>query len=85
MRRAKSSCFNFRSAGRLAQRALTLSRQERARLAEELLASLNERPDPGIEAAWAAEIRRRIDEIEFGKAKLVSADEVFDEIRKMLK
>jgi len=69
----------------LARRARALSREDRLRLAEELLASLHEQPDPEIEAAWDEEIRRRIEEIESGKAKLVPAQEVFDEIRKMLK
>jgi putative addiction module component (TIGR02574 family) len=52
---------------------------------EDLLASLHEARDPEIEAAWDEEIRRRVEEIESGKAKLIPADEVFDEIRKMLK
>jgi putative addiction module component (TIGR02574 family) len=69
----------------LAQKARALSREDRARLAEELLASLHAHPDPEIEAAWDEEIRRRIEEIESGRAKLVPAEEVFDEIRKMLK
>jgi len=69
----------------LARRARALSREDRLRLAEELLASLHEQPDPEIEAAWDEEIRRRIEEIESGKAKLVPAQEVFDEIRKMLR
>jgi len=69
----------------LARRARALSREDRLRLAEELLASLHKQPDPEIEAAWGEEIRRRIEEIESGKAKLVPAQEVFDEIRKMLR
>jgi len=38
--------------------ALTLSATERAELAAELLASLDE-AEPDVEAAWAAEIERR--------------------------
>lgn len=68
----------------LAQKARTLPPEERARLAEELLASLHEEQSSEIEAAWDEEIRRRIAEIESGAA-LIPADEVFAEIRQMLK
>lgn len=50
------------------------------RLTEDLLAS-----DPGIEAAWKTEIDRRIEEIESGKVKGVSAEEVSARIQKILK
>jgi putative addiction module component (TIGR02574 family) len=69
----------------LAQKARTLPPEDRARLAEELLASLHEDSDAEIETAWDEEIRRRISEIESGTAKLISAEEVFAEIRQMLK
>ena len=69
----------------LVQKARTLPPEERARLAEELLASLHEDRGTEIEAAWDEEIRRRIAEIESGTVKLIPADEVFAEIRQMLK
>ena len=69
----------------LVQNARALPPEDRARLAEELLASLHEKGDSGVEAAWDEEIRRRIAEIESGTAKLIPADEVFAEIRQMLK
>ena len=40
-------------------RALQLEVAERAELAAELLASLDGEPDEDVEAAWAAEIKRR--------------------------
>lgn len=46
--------------------ALKLGLDERAELAAELLASLDGPPDPGAEAAWEAEIRRRVSAIEAG-------------------
>lgn len=55
------------------------------RLAEELLASLQGEPDAEVEAAWEAEIERRITEIESDKARLIPAEEVFAEARKLLK
>ena len=67
----------------LSQQAKTLSSEERATLAEELLASLQEAEEPAIEAAWDDEIRKRLDEVERGVAKLVPAEQVFAEIRRM--
>lgn len=40
--------------------ALALPLEERAELAADLLASLDGEPDEDVEAAWAAEIERRI-------------------------
>jgi putative addiction module component (TIGR02574 family) len=51
--------------------ALRLSEEERAALAGELLESLETEVDPDAEAAWAAEIRARVAEIESGRAKTV--------------
>ena len=52
---------------KLFQEAMTLPLDERARLAEELLASLDEKEDE-VEAAWAAEIQRRAQEVREGTA-----------------
>lgn len=51
--------------------AMRLDVGERAELAAELLASLEGEPDADVEAAWAAEIRRRVQRIERGESKLV--------------
>jgi len=67
----------------LSQRARELPLEERAQLAEELLASLNTYADSEIEAAWDEEIRRRVDECERGVAKLIPAEEVFAEARRL--
>jgi len=53
------------------------------RLAEELLATVQE-VDAETEAAWSEEIKRRIAEIDSGTARLVPADEVFAEVRRLL-
>ncbi|MFY7942202.1 MAG: addiction module protein [Burkholderiaceae bacterium] len=68
----------------LSRKALALSPEERVWLAEELLATVHEE-DPEVEAAWDVEIKRRITEIENGTAKLIPAEEVFAEIRRMIK
>jgi putative addiction module component (TIGR02574 family) len=69
----------------LVQRARALSAPDRARIADELLASLDEDSDSESEAAWEQEIRRRVDEIKSGKAKLISAEQVFAETARIYK
>jgi putative addiction module component (TIGR02574 family) len=48
--------------------AMALPLAERAELAAELLASLDGEPEEAVEAAWAAEIDRRVDRIRRGEA-----------------
>lgn len=52
--------------------ALQLPDEERAALASELISSLDTEVDADAEAAWAAEIRSRLDQVEAGTAKTVS-------------
>lgn len=68
----------------LAQRARALPPEERVRLAEELLATVHE-VDADVDAAWDEEIRRRVEEIDSGMATLIPAEEVFAEVRRLLK
>lgn len=68
----------------LSQRAQALVPEDRARLAEELLASLEGDLEPEVDAAWDDELRKRIAEVEGGTAKLVPADEVFARVRRAL-
>ena len=56
--------------------ALRLDIDERARLAAELLASLDVPNDPDPEAAWAAEIEQRVAALEAGTAKLEPWEDV---------
>ncbi len=51
--------------------ALRLTEEERAALASELLDSLDSDVDPDAEAAWAAEIRARVSNIEAGRARTI--------------
>lgn len=57
--------------------ALRLPTKERARLAHELLLSLEGQAEeqPDAEAEWAKVIKRRVEEVVNGKVKLVSVDE----------
>jgi putative addiction module component (TIGR02574 family) len=59
-----------------------LSTQERAELAHFLIHSLDEGVDADAEAAWDAELARRMAEIRSGKAVGEPADKVFAELRK---
>jgi len=63
--------------------ALKLSAEERAHLADRLLASLSD--DAEVEEAWAAEVERRIAEIESGRVQLVPASEAVARARAALK
>lgn len=51
---------------KLLNEALKLSPEERAALAASLLESLEEAVDENVEAAWAAEITKRIRELDSG-------------------
>jgi putative addiction module component (TIGR02574 family) len=64
--------------------ALALPPDERAWLASELIASLDEGEDADVEAAWAVEIERRIAEVESGEAKTVSWEEARARIKSTL-
>ena len=67
----------------LARRGRALPLDERARLVDLLLDSLEDSPDPAIEEAWRLEIRRRISAYERGEAELFDADEVMAEAKRL--
>ncbi|MGE3189904.1 MAG: addiction module protein, partial [Vicinamibacterales bacterium] len=67
--KCKSSAMDSR---RLLAEALQLSDEERAALAGELIQSLDHEVDPDAEAAWSAEIRARLEQVEAGTATTVS-------------
>ena len=66
-------------------RARTLPPEDRARLAEELLESLEQDPDSEVEAAWDREIERRVAEVEAGTAKLIPAEDVHAQARRLIR
>ena len=66
--------------------ALNLDTRDRANVAAKLLASLDGEPEEEVEAAWAAEVARRIEEIETGRVELVPWEDVESRIeREILK
>lgn len=69
----------------LSARAKTLPSHDRARLAEELLDSLHGESDSDADAAWDREIERRVAEIETGAVKLISAEDVHVEARRLIR
>ena len=69
----------------LSARAQTFAPEDRARLAEELLDSLQEVPDADAEAAWQCEIDRRVAEIESGAVEFIPSEEVHAEARRLIR
>ena len=62
-------------AAQLLKTALGLSSADRAELACSLIESLEESDDESVQAAWDAEIVRRMEGLNSGKIKLVSLAE----------
>ena len=65
----------------LAERGKALTTNERSRLVDILLESLHEPAIAEVEAAWEAEIERRLAEYDRGEVKAVDAEEVFAKAR----
>ncbi|MFL5538360.1 MAG: addiction module protein [Longimicrobiaceae bacterium] len=63
--------------------ALSLPREDRARILDALMSSLE--ADPEVERAWDEEIRRRIEGIKSGKTQTIPGEDVFKEIEDLLR
>ncbi len=65
------------------EQALELSEDERQMLALRLGMTLSEEKEPGYDAAWQAEIEKRLDALDRGEDELVEWDEaeklIFDD------
>ena len=61
----------------IAQHSLALSPDDRARLTELLLSSLEAEPKSDIEAAWDEEIRERLAAYDRGEVEAIDAETVF--------
>lgn len=72
-----------RNAEALADQLLALPSVDRARLAELLLASIEER-DADSAAVWDEEIDRRTNELDSGRVAGVAAADVFAEVERRL-
>ena len=61
---------------KLLEQALSLSVEEQEALADSLISNLGGKVDEGVLAAWDEEIRKRIVDLESGKAKTIPWTEV---------
>ncbi len=69
---------------KLEKEALQLSPEDRADLAAKLLLSLETGLEEGVADHWLREARRRADEIDDGRVKLVPANEVRSKVRDLI-
>lgn len=67
------------------KQALSLNAQQRARLAQELLDSIDRLTPAEVEALWLDEAERRSREIDNGAAVLVSGEEVARKARALVR
>ena len=70
---------------KLEHEALSLSRQQRAFLADRLLSSLDGDVLNDIDTAWIVEAERRYEEYKEGKRQGIAAQDVFAEADRILK
>jgi len=64
------------SAEELYRKALSLDESDRAALAARLIESLDTETEEGVEAAWFAEVERRMEEFDSGKVQGIPWDEL---------
>lgn len=72
-------------ASKLEAQALKLPAEQRARLAERLISSLDQVTDADSEQLWVREAERRLDEIESNQVEPVPADRVIEKARSSLR
>ena len=69
----------------IAQEALSLSLEDRAQLAQKLLLSLDILSEKERDEVWLTEANRRARELDRGEVQPVSADEVRQKVRALLR
>lgn len=67
----------------LTRQAFALSEEDRARLADLLLASLPDGAQEPLDAAWDREIEQRVKSLQTGTATLIDASDVHADARKI--
>jgi putative addiction module component (TIGR02574 family) len=72
-------------ASKLEAKALKLSPEHRARLAERLISSLDQSTDPDSEELWIREAERRLEELESGGVEPAPAERVIENARSSLR
>jgi putative addiction module component (TIGR02574 family) len=68
----------------LLEKALALPENDRAELAGNLISSLDTTIDQDADAAWQQEVARRLQEVQSGKVKTLSWEEVQQKGRSLL-
>jgi putative addiction module component (TIGR02574 family) len=63
------------------EEALKLTAYERAEVAEQLIASLDDGSDADVEQAWQEEVQRRLQQVESGEVKPIPWEEVQRRLR----
>ena len=69
----------------LESKVLKLSRRERARLAQQLISSLDQEVDADAEKLWLVEAERRLAELKSGKVAGIPAEKVIKKARSTLR
>jgi len=75
----------MQEAQELLKKALALPDKERADLAGSLIDSLDDTVDEKAEAAWQKEVVRRLEDVQSGKVKTTSWDDVRQKGRTLLR
>ena len=70
---------------KLEAKVLKLPAEERARLAERLISSLDQQVDADSEELWLREAERRLTELESGAVAAISAERVIEKARSSLR
>ena len=73
------------SVEQLAEQAMALPGESRARLADILVESLDKEALTEIDRLWLSEAKRRRDEVRSGKAKTIPGDEALRSVRDSLR
>ena len=71
----------IRNSAKVVSDALSLPPRSRAKLAEQLLESLDDPKEREIDRLWADEVEDRIDAYERGKLKAIPGQEVFRRLK----
>lgn len=71
-------------AQQILQNALGLPPDDRIEIADALMLSVDPALGADLDPAWADEIKRRLDEIDSGQAKMIPAEEVMRAMRDRL-
>jgi putative addiction module component (TIGR02574 family) len=69
----------------LVQRGRDLAPEDRERLVDQLLESLNEPSNAELDAAWESEIERRVADLRAGRVETIDGEEVFAKARRLAK